>query len=77
MTLGAGLNRARASEADPPSSLTWETEPFKRELDVLGNIELCLDATASAVDTTTDASRRGGAVMITLQRHRMEFRSNV
>ena len=23
MTLGAGLNRARASEADPPSSLTW------------------------------------------------------
>jgi hypothetical protein len=51
MTLGAGLNRARASEADPPPSLTWETEPFTGDLDVLGNIELRLDATASAADT--------------------------
>lgn len=51
MTLGAGLNRARASEADPPSSLTWQTEPFTGDLDVLGNIELRLDATASAADT--------------------------
>jgi uncharacterized protein len=51
MTLGAGLNRARASEADPPSSLTWETETFTRELDVLGAIELRLDASASAADT--------------------------
>jgi uncharacterized protein len=51
MTLGAGLNRARASKADPPSSLTWETEPFAEDLDVLGNIELRLDATASASDT--------------------------
>jgi uncharacterized protein len=51
MTLGAGLNRARASEADPPSSLTWQTKPFTGDLDVLGNIELRLDATASAADT--------------------------
>jgi hypothetical protein len=51
MTLGAGLNRARASEADPPSSLTWETGPFAGDLDVLGNIGLRLDATASASDT--------------------------
>ena len=51
MTLGAGLNRAQASEADPPPSLTWETEPFTGDLDVLGNTELRLDATASAADT--------------------------
>jgi uncharacterized protein len=51
MTLGAGLNRARRSEADPPSSLAWETEPFAENLDVLGNIEPRLDATASAGDT--------------------------
>jgi hypothetical protein len=51
MCLGAGLNRARASAADPPPSLTWETEPFTGDLDVLGNIELRLDATASAADT--------------------------
>ena len=40
-----------ASEADPPSSLSWQTEPFTGDLDVLGNIELRLDATASAADT--------------------------
>jgi uncharacterized protein len=51
MVLGAGLNRARASAADPPSSLAWETEPLAEDLDLLGNIELCLDATASAADT--------------------------
>jgi len=51
MTLGAGLNRARASAADPPSSLAWDTEPLPGDLDLLGNIELRLDATASAADT--------------------------
>jgi uncharacterized protein len=51
MTLGAGLNRAKASEADPPSSLTWNTEPIAADVDVLGTIELRLDATASAADT--------------------------
>lgn len=51
MTLGAGLNRVRASEADPPSMLTWDTDPLTDDLDVLGEIELRLDATASAADT--------------------------
>ena len=51
MSLGAGLNRAQASAADPPSTLTWETEPLTGDLDVLGTIELRLDATASAADT--------------------------
>jgi uncharacterized protein len=51
MCLGAGLNRARVSSADPPSSLTWQTEPLTVDVDVLGCIELRLDATASAADT--------------------------
>src|SRR5262249_17737813 len=51
MTLGGGLNRARPSEADPPSSLSWDTPPLDTDLDVLGPIELRLDATASAADT--------------------------
>jgi predicted acyl esterase len=51
MSLGAGLNRGRASEVDPPSSLTWQSATLVGDLDVLGNIELRLDATASASDT--------------------------
>jgi uncharacterized protein len=51
MTLGAGLNRAKPSDADPPSSLSWQTEPLTHNLDVVGSIELRLDATASASDT--------------------------
>jgi hypothetical protein len=51
MSLGAGLNRAQASEADPPSQLAWMTAPFTDGLDVLGYLELRLDATASAADT--------------------------
>jgi putative CocE/NonD family hydrolase len=51
MSLGAGLNRAQASEADPPSQLAWTTVPLTGDLDVLGYLELRLDATASAPDT--------------------------
>lgn len=51
MSLGAGLNRAQASEADPPAQPAWTTEPFSTDLDVLGYLELRLDATASAADT--------------------------
>lgn len=51
MSLGAGLNRAQASEVDPPAQPAWTTEPFSTDLDVLGYLELRLDATASAADT--------------------------
>jgi predicted acyl esterase len=51
LTLGAGLNRAQPSQADPPSSLTWDTGPLAEDLDVAGNLELRLDATASASHT--------------------------
>lgn len=51
MSLGAGLNRAQASEVDPPAQPAWTTEPFSTDLDVLGYLELRLNATASAADT--------------------------
>jgi predicted acyl esterase len=51
MNLGAGLNRPQASETDPPSFLTWDSAPLAEDLDVVGPIELRLDATCTASDT--------------------------
>ena len=51
MTLGSGLNRARPSETDPPATLTWTSAPLTGDLDVVGEIELVLDATSTAPDT--------------------------
>jgi uncharacterized protein len=49
--LGTGLNRARPSEIDPPPLLTWTTAPLDEDLDVAGDIELRLVASATALDT--------------------------
>jgi uncharacterized protein len=51
MALGAGLNRVQTSETDPSSSLAWESEPLAQDLDVIGGIELQLDALSTAADT--------------------------
>ena len=51
MNLGSGLNRPRASETDPPSFLEWTTAPLGHDVDVVGPIELQLDAACSAPDT--------------------------
>ncbi len=51
MTLGAGLNRDHASETDPPSMLVWTGAPLERDLDMIGPVELALDAIATAADT--------------------------
>jgi uncharacterized protein len=51
MTLGAGLNRAQPSSADPPASLTWTSVPLEKELDMVGHLELHLDASSTALDT--------------------------
>ena len=51
LTLGGGLNRAQASPTDPPALLTWTTEPLPEAWDVVGNLELQLDARATALDT--------------------------
>lgn len=51
MTLGAGLNRAKASPTDPPASLVWTSTPLPEDWDVVGDLELVLHATATAADT--------------------------
>ena len=51
MNLGGGLVRARASEADPPGLLTWETEPLPDDLEIVGPIELQLDVVSTAPET--------------------------
>jgi uncharacterized protein len=70
MTLGSGLHRARPSATDPPSLLTWRTEPLERGLDVAGDIELRLDATTTALDTAwiatlQDVDASGAATDVT------------
>jgi predicted acyl esterase len=51
LSLGPGLNRSWHSPTDPPSSLTWTSEPVDEPLDIVGDIELVLDATITASDT--------------------------
>ena len=51
MVLGAGLNRARVSVIDPPAKLEWSTPPMAEDTDVVGDIELRLVASATALDT--------------------------
>jgi predicted acyl esterase len=51
MNLGGGLNRPRASETDPPSFLQWTTPALPHDLDLIGPIELQLDAACTAPDT--------------------------
>jgi putative CocE/NonD family hydrolase len=48
---GPGLNRRAARPSDPPASLTWDSEPLPADLDVVGDVELRLHASATAPDT--------------------------
>lgn len=58
VTLGAGLNRVKASPIDPPAMLTWTSAPLESDLDVVGEIELRLQASATAMDTAWIATLR-------------------
>lgn len=51
MVLGAGTGRVRASAIDPPALLTWTTAPLPDDLDVVGEMEVRLVASATAADT--------------------------
>jgi len=51
LALGAGLARERASETDPPAMLAWTTPTLLDPLEMVGDIELELHATVTAVDT--------------------------
>ncbi len=70
MNLGGGLNRPRASEADPPSFLSWDSAPLAEDLDIVGPIELQLDAVSTAPDTAfiailQDLDERGKETHVT------------
>jgi len=50
--LGTGLNHVPADPAaEPPSQLTWTSAPLDTDIDMVGDIELRLTATATAADT--------------------------
>ena len=50
--LGTGLNHVPADPAaEPPSQLTWTSAPLDMDVDMVGDIELRLTATATAADT--------------------------
>ena len=70
MNLGGGLNRPRASETDPPESLEWTTGILAQDLDLIGPIELQLDAASTAPDTAfiavlEDLDENGHAINVT------------
>jgi len=58
MVLGTGLGRAKPSAIDPPSLLTWTSTPLTEDTDVVGDIELRLVASATAIDTAWMATLR-------------------
>ncbi|WP_204079702.1 CocE/NonD family hydrolase [Mycobacterium riyadhense] len=51
MVLGSGLGRVKPSPIDPPSVLTWTSAALSEDLDVVGESELRLVASATAIDT--------------------------
>jgi len=51
MALGGGLGRVQASETDPPSHLTWTSAVLGSEFDVVGDVEVQLEAISTASDT--------------------------
>jgi uncharacterized protein len=70
MVLGAGLNRAKPSAVDPPSMLTWTSEPLASALDVVGDIELRLVAATTTIDaawivTLQDVAPDGAVAEVT------------
>ncbi len=51
LTIGAGTGRMRPGPTDPPAILTWTTAPLTADMDMVGDIELQLDAASTAEDT--------------------------
>lgn len=58
LVLGDGLGRVKASPIDPPAILTWTSAPLETDLDVVGDVELRLVASATAADTAWIATLR-------------------
>ena len=80
MALGAGLNRQQASPTDPPSQLHWTSAPLTDDLDVVGDIEVVLLASATAIDTAwivtlSDVDSSGAATPVTAGHLRASLRA--
>lgn len=56
VSLGTGLNRRAPRPTDPPTSLTWTSDPLDTDLDLVGDGELILLAAATAADTASIAT---------------------
>lgn len=70
MVVGSGLGRIKPSEIDPPSLLSWTSAPLTEDVDVVGDIELRLVASATAIDTAWiatlhDVAPDGGTAEVT------------
>jgi putative CocE/NonD family hydrolase len=51
LVLGTGLARAKPSVVDPPAMLSWTSAPLTAAVDIVGDVELRLVASATAADT--------------------------
>ena len=51
MVLGSGLGRIKGSQIDPPATLTWTGAALSEDVDMVGDVELRLVASATAIDT--------------------------
>jgi len=51
LVLGAGTGKVTSSPVDPPPSLTWTSDAVVDDIDIVGEIELQLVASATASDT--------------------------
>jgi uncharacterized protein len=79
-TLGAGTQRVQPSEADPPASLTWTSEPLTANVDMVGAAELRLEASLTAPDgawiaVLEDVDAAGQATMVTAAYLRASLRA--
>ena len=68
--ISPGRGRQFGGETDPRGFLQWTTPPLPRDLDMIGPIELQLDATCTAPDTAfiavlQDIDENGNAVNVT------------
>jgi uncharacterized protein len=51
ITLSAGLTPPQGGRTNPPASLMWTSDALTHDLDVVGDVELQLDAVSTAADT--------------------------
>lgn len=51
MVFAPGLSLPAGTDSDPPSALTWTSAPLESDLELIGDLEVELHATSTAIDT--------------------------